>query len=165
MREGIGRLLGLIVPAILLVGGGASGTASVISALYFHGPPFAESALLWSIPDPRNAQDPSGALTQFTAARLQQLQQGAEWGPIEYVAGDVPSTRPDVVSVNPIDAYTWGAAAYSVRAGRCYVILVALDLANPNYGNTYYGRLAPGVPCLGTAATRQSVTTTTEPPE
>lgn len=160
-----GRLLGLIVPALLLVGGGIAGTASVVAALYFHGPPYAESALQWATPDPRDEKDPNAGLTQFTAARLQQLRHGAEWGPIQYVPGDVPSTRPDMVSVNPIDRYTWGAAAYSVRAARCYLILVALDPNNPRYGSTYYGRLARGTSCVGLAASKTSVTSTTEPPE
>jgi hypothetical protein len=165
MNGGMGRLLGLVVPVVLLVAGGAAGTGSVVAALYFHGPPYAESALLWSVPDPRTGTDPTAGLAQFTAARLQRLHPGAEWGPIDYVPGDVRSTRPDMVSVNPIDRYTWGAAAYSVRAGRCYLILSADDPSNPRYGGTYYGRLPAGAPCVGAAATRQSVTSSNEPPE
>jgi hypothetical protein len=153
------------VPVVILVVGGLAGTASVITALYSHGPLYAESALLWSVPDPRNETDPSTGLLQFNSTRLQQLHQGSEWGPIEFVPGDIPSTRPDMVSVNPIDAHTWGAAAYSVRASRCYLILVAHDLSNPQYGATYYGRLRQGATCVGDSANRQSVTSETEPPE
>jgi hypothetical protein len=85
---------------------------------------------------------------------------------ITFVPADVPSTRPNMVSVNPIDQYTWGdAAAYSVRTDRCYLILSTEDPLNPQYGNTYYGRLAQGASCVGLAATRQTVTSSTEPPE
>ena len=86
-------------------------------------------------------------------------------GRLPYVPADVPSTRPDMVSVNPIDQYTWGAAAYSVRTNRCYLILTAHNPSNPRYGNTFYGRLAQGAPCVGLAVTRQTVTSPTEPPE
>jgi hypothetical protein len=57
-----------------------------------------------------------------------------------------------MISVNPIDDYTWGAAAYSVRAGRCYLIVSMHDCDNPEYGSTMYGSLAPGESCLGTKA-------------
>jgi hypothetical protein len=70
-----------------------------------------------------------------------------------------------MVSVNPIDQYTWGAAAYSVRMNRCYLILTALDPSNPKHGNTFYGRLAQGAHCVGLAATRQTVTSPTQLPE
>ena len=65
---------------------------------------------------------------------------GSGWGRITYVSANVPSTRPDLVSVNPIDDYTWGAAARSVRDGRCHVIVIVSDRTNPKYGNTRYGR-------------------------
>ena len=160
-----GRVAGVAIPAALLLAWGALGTGSVIAEFYFHGPPYAESALQWATPDPKDQQDPSAGLLEFTAARLQQLNHGSEWGPIDYVAASFPSTRPDMVSVNPIDKYTWGAAAYSVRTGRCYLILVADDLTNPRYGATYYGRLPIGAACVGSAANRATVTSTSEPPE
>jgi hypothetical protein len=117
------------------------------------------------VPDPRDQTDPSAGMLEFTATRLNQLKHGHEWGPIDYVTGDVLSTRPDMVSVNPIDTFTWGSAAFSVRAGRCYLILSAKDPTNPQYGETYYGRLGKGAPCIGDAAMRSTVTSTTEPPE
>jgi hypothetical protein len=109
--------------------------------------------------------NPSLGEMQWTADELNRVHQGHEWGPITYVAADLPSTRPDMVSVNPIDQYTWGAAAYSVRTKRCYLILTAHDLSSPQYGNTFYGRLAQGASCVGLAATRQTVTSPTQPPE
>ncbi|HKA11229.1 MAG TPA: hypothetical protein VKI99_12255 [Candidatus Dormibacteraeota bacterium] len=160
-----GGIIGVVLPGIVLLAWGVGGTASVVGELYLHGPPYAESALQWATPDPREQRDPSAGLVEFTAARLQQLKHGSGWGPIDYVPADVPSTRPHIVSVNPIDKYTWGAAAYSVRAGRCYLILVAEDPRNPEYGATYYGRLPARESCVGSAATRASVTSTTELPE
>jgi hypothetical protein len=160
-----GRLAGAVIPAALLIAWGALGTGSVIAELYFHGPPYAESALQWATPDPKDQQDPSAGMLEFSATRLQQLKHGSVWGPIKYIAADVPSTRPDMVSVNPIDKYTWGAAAYSVRTARCYLILVAEDPNNPRYGATYYGRLPTGATCVASAASRATVTSTTEPPE
>ena len=97
-------------------------------------------------------------LTHFTAAELNRTHHGAEWGPITYVGADTPSTRPDMVSVNPIDDYTWGAAAHSVRDGWCYLILMLDDRTNPNYGSTHYGRLSPGARCVGSAVTAQTAT-------
>jgi len=96
-----GRPPGVVIPAVLLLAWGALGTGTVIAELYFHGPPYAESALQWATPDPKDQQSPSAGLMEFTAARLQQLKHGSEWGPIDYVGADVPSTRPDMVSVNP----------------------------------------------------------------
>src|SRR5215831_17284647 len=140
-----GGIIGVVLPGIVLLAWGVGGTASVVGELYLHGPPYAESALQWATPDPREQRDPSAGLVEFTAARLQQLKHGSGWG--------------------PIDKYTWGAAAYSVRAGRCYLILVAEDPRNPEYGATYYGRLPARESCVGSAATRASVTSTTELPE
>jgi hypothetical protein len=55
--------------------------------------------------------------------------------------------------VNPIDDFTWGAAAYSVRAHRCYVIVVTNQKDNPKLGDTFYGVLPTGVSCTGNNAT------------
>ncbi|HCG02738.1 MAG TPA: hypothetical protein DEV93_19610 [Chloroflexi bacterium] len=45
-----GRPPGVVIPAVLLLASGALGTGSVITELYFHGPPYAESALKWATP-------------------------------------------------------------------------------------------------------------------
>lgn len=150
---------------MVLIAGGVTLTILVLSEVYFPGPPYAESALSWSHPDPRTGRNPSLGEMQWTADELNRVHQGHEWGVITFVPADVPSTRPTMVSVNPIDQYTWGAAAYSVRADRCYLTLTALDPSNPLYGGTFYGRLAQGASCVGLAATRQTVTSSTEPPE
>lgn len=151
-----------IVGALLAVG--VFGTAIVVQALYFHGPPYAEAALQVSVPAPWASGQFTG-MDHFTAAVLTRMRQGAEWGPISYVSSNVPSVRPDVVSVNAIDPYTWGAAAFSLRTHHCYLILSALDATNPMYGATFYGELPANQQCLGTMATRATVTQTQEPPE
>ncbi len=159
------RLVLVLITALGIVSGGVAMTISVVTHVYSHGPPYAEAALLWSLPDPRTGTDPSLGELQFTADKLNRMHQGAEWGPIAFVPPSTPSSRPDMVSVNPIDQLTWGAAAYSVRTNRCYLILVAHDVTNPENGHTLYGRLAPGQACVGLAATRQTVISATEPPE
>jgi hypothetical protein len=159
------RSLGIAIPILVLVAGGVALTVPVLSAVYFPGSPYAESALSWSHPDPRTGKNPSLGELQWTADELNRVHQGHEWGPIIFVPADVPSTRPTMVSVNPIDQYTWGAAAYSIRTNRCYLILTAQDPSNPHYGGTFYGRLAQGSSCVGLAATRQTVTSPTQLPE
>jgi hypothetical protein len=73
---------------------------------------------------------------------------------ITYVPADVASDGPLVVSVNPIDDYTWGAAALSERTQRCYLEVHVREMENPKYGHTRWGRLAEGLPCKGSEATR-----------
>ena len=72
-----GRLAGAVTPVALLIAWGAFGTGRLIAELYFHGPPYAESALQWATPDPKDQQDPvkaqitqagGTAVTELTAA-------------------------------------------------------------------------------------------------
>ena len=76
---------------------------------------------------------------------------------VRYVGPTVSSTGPFEVSVNPIDANTWAAAALGDN-GRCYATLLYADPTNPNYGGTDYGVLSRGSPCRGIEANRSSVT-------
>lgn len=124
---------------------------------------YAATVLLEALPsaDPTQA----GGMTRFTAAELTRLKQGAQFGNVAYVTGDVASADPELVSVNPIDAYTWGAAAYSTRLQRCIVVVESHDRTNPQYGGTYWGVLAPGAPCVGTAATVAVATSPNQPQE
>ena len=78
------------------------------------------------------------------------------------MTADVPSTGPDVVSVNPIDAYTWGAAALSPN-GRCYVLVAVIDRTDTRFGADHYGWLAKGAKCVGSAATPTKATADTWP--
>lgn len=78
---------------------------------------------------------------------------------------DVPCTRPERISVNPIDDYTWGAAARSVRTGRCCVVVTVHDRDDPGRGTTRYGQLPEGAACLGSAAIPATATSTQWPPE
>lgn len=153
----------MVVGALVAFGAGAS--VLVIRSLYFPGPPYAESALLWSVPSPYTKSGQYTGMEYFTADVLNRTQPAAEWGRIDYVPAAVPSSRPDMVSVNPIDDYTWSAAAFSVRTSRCYLILSSIDSTNTSFGQTLYGVLPPGAKCVGLAATRTSVTLANEPPE
>lgn len=155
-------LTGFVTPVLVLLAWGALGTWSLLEHLYFHGPPYAEGALSWSTPNSGDVRDRTLGYLEFTAERMQELQPGRRWGPIDYVDADVASTRPDMVSVNPIDRRTWGAAAYSLRTQRCYLKLITND---PGAYRTLYGWLEPGQACVGSAATRTSVTSTQAPPE
>jgi len=149
--------LALVASLVTLMIGGAALTVPVVVHIVAPGAPYAEVVLLWALPDPQSSRDPQLGFTQFTAAELTAMHQGAQWGTITYVPADVPSTRPDMVSVNPIDTHKWGAAAYSSRAGACYMVLSVLDSLNPAKGHDYYGRLARGMPCVGSAATSETV--------
>ncbi len=159
------RLLSVSLIVFSLLAAGGIATTLVIRSLYFPGPPYAEAALIWSLPETTDKSGHYIGMLRFTADDLNRTHPAARWGPIAYVPADVPSTRPNLVSVNPIDDYTWSAAAYSVRTIRCYLILSVVDRANTRFGNTLYGDLPPGAPCVGSAATPATVTEQNEPPE
>ncbi len=159
------RMLSVSLTVFTLFAAGAIATILVTRNLYFPGLPYAEGALLWSLPEPSDKSGQYIGMLRYTADELNRTHPGAQWGPITYVPADVPSTRPNMVSVNPIDDYTWSAAAYSVRTSRCYLILSAVNRADPRLGDTFYGELPPGVACVGTAATPTTATERTEPPE
>jgi hypothetical protein len=151
------RVLATIAAVLLATG--------MINGCGKHGLPYAESALQWAMPDPWSASGQYLGMSRFTAAELNRVHQGSGWGRIDFVDGDLPSTRPDQVSVNPIDDYTWTAAAHSARDGRCYVIASVVDRQNPRDGNTFYGRLPVGTRCVGDAATLAVATATSALPE
>ena len=75
---------------------------------------------------------------------------------VRLVPGDELSTGNLVVSVQPIDRFTWAAVALS-SSGRCYATLARDDPENPKNGSTYFARFPPGTPCKGTSATVDSV--------
>ena len=121
--------------------------------------PLATNSLLTG--DPRSViepNDPSG-LVRFDAAEMNRVHPEEGFSErIRYVAADVESTGPTIVSVNPIDRYTWGAAAYSTQTNRCYLILLKYKSSNLQYGETLYGLLPEGDRCGGSAATEDQVT-------
>ena len=121
------------------------------------GPPDAQDSLLFAMPSGRDSAGAYLGLDQFTADELDRIHEGMELRPLRFIGADMPSTGPDVVSVNPIDRYTWAAAALSSR-GICYAIVSAHDRANPKYGSTYFGRLPHGAACVGSAASPATVT-------
>jgi hypothetical protein len=103
--------------------------------------------------------DPEPNYLTLNAAELNRTQPQRPEYPLKvrYVGSDVPSDSPSVISVNPIDPFTWAAVAVGTD-GRCYGLLVALDPAHPVYGNTYYVRFPARTPCRGAKATTQTVT-------
>lgn len=120
------------------------------------GPPGAQSSLEHSVPDPREANEGSRKYTEFTAEELNRVRKASELRVIRFVGPDEESTGPDVVSVNPIDAYTWGAAARSDQDGRCYIIVAIADRVNPRFGEQRYGAFPRDHPCTGSLATPES---------
>ncbi len=82
---------------------------------------------------------------------------------VRLVDARTESTGNLVVSVNPIDRFTWSAAARSSN-GRCYAILLQSDRENPRFGTTYYAKLPSGTPCKGEMATAETVRDTETPP-
>ena len=121
------------------------------------GPPDAQDSLLFAMPSGRDSAGAYVGLDRFTAAELNRIHEGVELRPLRFISADMSSTGPDVVSVNPIDRYTWAAVALSSR-GICYAILSVDDRANPNYGSTYFGRLPHAAACVGSAASPATVT-------
>lgn len=108
---------------------------------------------------PPHAYDSSGhflGVSSFTAERLNRMSNDRVRD-LTFVSADEPSTGPKVVSVNPIDDYTWGAAALSARSGVCYLTLLAVDPENPRLGGFKRGWLPRGSRCVGEAATKVTV--------
>lgn len=118
-------------------------------------PPDARDSLVYAIPTPEDAAGNSIGFDHFTADELNRIHQGSRLRPLRFVNANTPSTRADIVSVNPIDYFTWGAVALSTSR-RCYAIVVV-------HGRFYYGVLPAGSECVGSSATPATVTATTWP--
>lgn len=112
--------------------------------------PFAENTLLGAGPNGFDLP-----MDRYTADYLNQTHPGEEWtiGKVRYVDADTASAGPTVVSVNPVDRYTWGAATYDTRRRRCYLIRWGSDRRNPEYGGARFDVLTPGERCVGSAIT------------
>lgn len=107
-----------------------------------------------------SARDDSGRFLGyggFDAAELNRIHQGRELRTIRYVGPDVPSTGPDVVSVNVVDDFTWGAAARSEETEHCYLVLHVTDRERTDLGSAFFERLPKGEPCLGASAAPERV--------
>jgi hypothetical protein len=124
------------------------------------------NVLTWVVPSGREGDEFVG-LDGQDAATLTAIGAFRKWpdfgDQVRLVSADQPSTGNLVVSVNPIDRFTWAAAARS-SSGRCYATLVRVDPANPSNGTTYFARFPPGTPCSGSHATVETVRLT-DPPE
>lgn len=103
--------------------------------------------------------DPELNYLTLTASELNRTQPQRPDYPltVKYVDADVVSNSESMISVHPIDPYTWAAVALG-SDGRCYGLLSALDPDHPTYGSTFYARFPPRTPCRGSEATMQSVT-------
>jgi hypothetical protein len=120
----------------------------------FRGPLDANGTLS-GLPPPQIDHGEFTGLSRFTPDALSRMRIAFQPEGVRYVPADVPSTGPFVVSVNPIDDYTWGAAALSLY-GDCLLKVVVVDRVNPRYGGTRYGVLPRGMPCVGAAATPEN---------
>lgn len=154
------KVFGLLLP---LVAVSAAGTIWTLDPDFLGlragpGPAGAQSSLDHSLP---NDLDPDGhrrSYLDFTAAELNRIGQGSDLRELHFVPADVPSTSPAIVSVNPIDEFTWAAASLSDQDGRCYVILAEADRTNPEFGDVRHGWIPLGAPCIGTSANRATAT-------
>ena len=118
------------------------------------------NALLWSLPA---ASDLAG-LDTATAQELDRRNQGRDINDrLRFVDARTPSSGNLVVSVNPIDRFTWSATALASNH-RCYALLVALDRNNPRLGTTLFAKFPGGTPCEAERATPETVTLK-DPPE
>ena len=121
----------------------------------YAGPPNAAGSLQFAVPQPTPGVELR--LSEADAETLNRNRNGWKWRQLGYVPSHEPSTGPMVVSVNPIDDETWGAAALSLR-GHCNLILV-VNLPPPRQGGyVLYGILPDGAPCVGSAANRDTAT-------
>ncbi|TMD68703.1 MAG: hypothetical protein E6I84_01035 [Chloroflexi bacterium] len=85
-------------------------------------PPDAQDSLRFAVPTGWDASGTFIGFDRFTADELNRIHQGSKLRPLRFVTAGTPSTRLDIVSVNPIDRCTWGAVALS-SSGRCDAIL------------------------------------------
>lgn len=119
------------------------------------------NALNWVSPAPR-----ADSYEWATAAELMRSGGQEDWKEhgeeVRVVDAHTESTGNLVVSVNPIDQFTWSAVARS-STGRCYALLLQSDRENPRFGTTYYERLPSGTPCKGERATPATVRDTEIP--
>ncbi|MCX6021075.1 MAG: hypothetical protein NTZ05_04985 [Chloroflexi bacterium] len=128
---------------------------SPVHSRYYAGPPDAIASLRFAVPKP--TAEGEWRLMENDAIALNRMHQGGRWRDIHYVAATELSNGPLVVSVNPIDNHTWGAAALSLR-GHCNLLLA---LRTPSDSIQYrYGVLPDGMPCVGAAANPETVTAT-----
>lgn len=157
----------------IVVGGGCVAYFPVFVALFgpplflepaiFLGPADATRTLFWAAPVASSAPADKGML-YFTADELNREHHGYgsnSWGHIThitYVGAHEQSSGTYVVSVNPIDKYTWSAVARSSFTGTCYAVLWYSDPSNVEYGGTLYGQWDASQPCMASRATRATVT-------
>lgn len=112
----------------------------------------ATHSVSYALPAPFDSSGRFIGYLRFTAQHLNENRRGVGRR-LTFVDADLPSTGPSVVSVHPIDQYTWGAAAKSKEDGGCYLILGVHNRRNPEFFDTRYARLPAGRACTGQAAT------------
>ncbi len=159
---GVGLLTGAVLSylfVMLIIWGYASPLGP---RLHLFGPPDANLTLWLAASRPTGTDD--APLHRRTAEWLNSIHHGSDrlrdrgGGEITYVGATVPSTGPLIVSVNPMDEFTWGAAALALN-GRCFITVIVLDRADPQYGGIRDGVLPAGAPCMGALATPANAAT------
>jgi hypothetical protein len=115
----------------------------------------ARASLSYAVPSPSDDHGRFIPLRNFDAARMHTESDLSSRG-LRFVGSDQPSTGPNVLSVNPIDDLTWGAAAKSTD-GTCYLIGLILSPPDGQYGSIVYGA-SSARPCRGLLATRETLT-------
>lgn len=97
------------------------------------------------LPEPSDA---AGALAMFTGERMARIHRDEGFA---FVAGDVPSTDPNEISVHALER-SWGAGALA-SDGSCHLIL--MQIAADGQVTVSRDRLVGGSPCTGRLATPQ----------
>jgi len=122
-------------------------------------PPDAEDTLSYAEPKAWNAKGNFIGFDRFTAEELNRIHQGRQLRPLHFVNAETPSTGLDIVSVNAIDRFTWGAAVLS-SDGRCDAVLLVYDArwAFFRTPDEHFTVLPAGTACVGSAATPATVT-------
>jgi hypothetical protein len=122
-------------------------------------PPDAQDTLSYAEPKAWDAKGNFIGFDRFTTDELNRIHQGRQLRLLHFVNSRTPSTGIDVVSVNPIDRFTWGAAVLSSN-GRCEAVLLFYNarLAFFRIPDEHFTVLPAGTTCVGSAATPATVT-------
>ena len=159
--------LGLLVAGIAGGSCGHYGTSGIMGTQrLFRGPQNAFATLQWYTPSQCWSGGEVQPLSAFNAAAMgcthaAILSVGAPALAVSFVPADQASNGPLVVSVNPVDANTWGAAALSLR-GHCSLYLQRrtpppAHLPGPGRVEDLWGQLPDGESCQGSRATVENL--------
>jgi hypothetical protein len=147
----ISGVIGCLLVGLVAFGVTALNWLDLGSSLSSHFP----GSLLWATP--KGSQSATFVnLAGRNAESLNRSDNGSYGGMhLTYVPADVASTGPTVISVNPINSFTWSAAALS--DGTCYATLMSENPRHPQFGINLFTKYPSTQPCEARFATAATV--------